>query len=159
MGEAGVESFPSAAAGVLDAGVELSASLAVSLVVAGLVEPSVADELVAESVEIFEESILLPASPRIRGEASSLLEGPIVDIVELVDCLGGDLVEASLVWAYRVLVEEDPEEPPEGLGLLADCLGWAAAPEEVDPETAASLVIMSVTASYNKYLAGLAAGQ
>ncbi len=159
MGEAGIESFPSQSVGLVDSGVDLAASVAVSLVVAGLLEPDVADEVVAESVSIFEDSILLPASPRIRGEASALLEGPIVDIVELVDCLGGDLVEESILWAYNVLVEGSSEPHPEELAFLADCLGWSVSPGEVDSETAASLVIMSITAAYNKYLARLAARQ
>lgn len=159
MGEASVEPFPSQVMGLVDSGVELAAGLAVSLVVASLIEPSVAQEVIAESVSIFEDAILLPVSSRIRGDASALLEGPIVDIVELVDCLGGDPVEESIVWAYRVLMEGSEEPHPEGLDFVADCLGWGASPREVDSETAASLVIMSITAAYNKYLAHVAVSQ
>jgi len=140
-------------------GVEWEAGLTASLLATALLEPSVAVDLVAEATRVFQEGVLFRVAGYIDPEAAKLIEGPVVDVLELVDCVGADVVGDAINWAYGVLTGEASAPQPEGFEVLADCLGWARDPGELPPSLAASLLIASLTASFNKYLAGVAAGE
>ena len=140
----------------LETGIDWEASLFASLITTALLEKSLEKELVLEAASIFQEAILPELVGLVDGSAASLIEGPVVDIVELVDCVGGDTVGEALYWAYSILVGKNVENEPENLGIIADCLGWAEDPENLPPSLKASLLIASLIASLNKYLASIA---
>ncbi len=157
MGEVDVAPRGTVGPGVgLETGIEWEASLFASLVTTALLDRGLEKDLVVEAASIFQEAILPELVGLVDEEAASLIEGPVVDIVELVDCVGGDIVGEALNWAYSVLAGRSVEGEPEGLDILADCLGWAEDPESLPPSLKASLVIASLIASLNKYLASIA---
>jgi hypothetical protein len=75
---------------------------------------------------------------------------PLVDVFELVDCIGLDGLEEVLTWSLSVL-EGGALEPAPSDGLIkvfGDCAGWSVEPD--DPIDVASLVFLSTIAVYNK---------
>ncbi len=147
-----IEGLPAGGA-LPQASVGWEASIISSLLATALLDPESEFDLVAEATEVFQYNVLLPLRGEIDPEAASLIEGPVVDIVELVDCVGPDAIEDAINWAYSVLGGGFAVDEPEALDVLADCLGWGISPAEATPVLKASLLIASLTASFNKYLA------
>ncbi|MCE4606537.1 MAG: hypothetical protein F7B59_04300 [Desulfurococcales archaeon] len=80
---------------------------------------------------------------------------PLVDIFELVDCIGLDGIEEVLAWSL-ITLEGRIQEPSSYKNLVkvfADCVGWNTEPS--DPQDLASLVFLSTIAVYNKTLSNI----
>jgi hypothetical protein len=103
----------------------------------------------ANAGTVLEEAFGLASLYRYEG-AKDYFEAPLVDLFELVDCIGLDGVEEALSWSLSIL-EGGTLEPQPSSGLITvfgDCVGWKGVPS--DPVDLASLVFLSIVAVYNK---------
>ncbi len=135
----------------LEGEIDLIVSLLATAIVAGEVER----ELVDQATAVFEATIIPSIRENIVEGASTVIGYPLVDAVELVDCIGPEALADTLSWAVGALAYY-PSQAHAGdeVHLYADCLGWEADPGNLPPLTAASAVIASFVAALNKYLAG-----
>ena len=122
--------------------------LGISVVVRG----DVRAETLAYASIIYEE-LLNNIKDKIPEGSSAIINPPLVDALELADCIGAEELRAILEWAvytlYGVL-------EPIDVGLLeayAECLGWERGPIGLDDKILAGGIILSFTGSFNKYLA------
>ncbi|MEB3772133.1 MAG: hypothetical protein GSR82_00470 [Desulfurococcales archaeon] len=103
----------------------------------------------ANAGAVLEEAFGLASLYNYEG-VKDYFEPPLVDLFELVDCIGLDGVEEALAWSLSVLEGGTLEPRPSSgvIPVLGDCMGWRDVPS--DPVNLASLVFLSIVAAYNK---------
>ncbi|MEB3773788.1 MAG: hypothetical protein GSR86_02520 [Desulfurococcales archaeon] len=122
--------------------------LGISVVVRG----SVRAETLAYASIIYEE-LLNNLKDKIPEGSSTLINPPLVDALELADCIGAEELRSILEWAVYTLYGALEPIDIELLEAYAECLGWDRGPIGVDDRILAGSVILSFTGSFNKYLA------
>ncbi|MEB3806340.1 MAG: hypothetical protein GSR73_02355 [Desulfurococcales archaeon] len=130
---------------------EKLSDLFVSLVSIAVVAGDPRDPLF-KAADIY-DLLLFEAKEGIIGDASSIVSHPLVDILELTECLGPDAVYSLLVYAISSLLGgEEKEIDPSLLQVFADCMGWEYRLDTATPLHLASAIMMSLTGALNKAL-------
>jgi len=132
-------------AGHLDEKIDLMASL-LSIGVAG--DEEIKGVVIEEIANIF-DSLLSQVSSMINPEASKIIGPPLVDLFEIVECVGIDALEDALSNAFKILANSEGSHV-ETVRVLSDCLGWKNEPPLDEPVLTASALIMSLTGALNK---------
>ncbi len=90
------------------------------------------------------------------GRVKDYFEGPLVDVFELIGCIGVDGVEEVLEWSIAVLEGAALSPAPDKalVEAYSDCTGWSRVPG--DPVEVAGMVFLSLVGAYNKTLARIA---
>ena len=103
----------------------------------------------ANAGTVLEEAFKIASLYNYEG-VKDYFEPPLVDLFELIDCIGLDGVEEALAWSLSVLEGGTLEPRPSSgvIQVLGDCIGWRDTPS--DPVSLASLVFLSIVAVYNK---------
>lgn len=123
--------------------------LVVSLLSIAMVDDN--REMLEEAVGLFDE-ILFELRSRVPSEASQIIGYPLVDALELMDCIGADAVYEILAYAIGTLYLAPVEAPTKLIDVYSDCLGWASDPSTLPPTIIAGGVVASFTAALNKTL-------
>ena len=140
--------------GVTDPGEDLErldlfySLLGISVVVRG----SVKAETLAYASIIYEE-LLGNVKDKIPEGSSTIINPPLLDALELADCMGAEELRSVLEWAIYTLYGVMEPVDIELLEAYAECLGWERGPIGLDDKIVAGGVILSFTGSFNKYLA------
>ncbi|MCE4601515.1 MAG: hypothetical protein F7C38_08195 [Desulfurococcales archaeon] len=130
---------------------EKLSDLFVSLVSIAVVAGDPRDSLF-KAADVY-DLLLFEAKEDIIGDASSIVSHPLVDILELTECLGPDAVYNVLVYALSSLLgREEREIDPSLLRVFADCMGWEHRLDTATPLHLASAIVMSLTGALNKAL-------
>ncbi len=120
-----------------------------SLLAIGVVGDDDVRKAVLEEVANEFDFILSVLSQHLDDNSSIIIGNPLVDILELTDCVGPDTIYSALGEAINILLGSGSLD--EGVLLtLSDCLGWEKNPESMNPIEAARAIIISLTGSLNK---------
>lgn len=110
--------------------------------------------LIEEAAGLFDE-VIYRLKDHMPEDAARVIGYPLVDALELVECLGGEAVIEALAYAVRVLMETPTEEPVKLIEVYSDCLGWEGDPQSLPPTVIAGAILASFTAALNKTILSL----
>ncbi len=113
--------------------------------------------LVDEAVTVFDEVILPAVREPLQDVVLSLLTPTPMNMMEIIECLGGDAVAEALGWAANTLAgNPQMARPDEAIRGIAACLEWDPAIIDASDDIVASAIIYSYVAAINMMLAELA---
>ena len=112
-------------------------------------------DLVNEALVIYDDVILPIVKARLVEAALYHIDYTGIDAFELIDCIGGDAVAASLSWALNVLSDNTVEEPPHEIEHFFECLGVDKQLLSASDDVAASATVYAFTAAINRMLTNL----
>lgn len=125
--------------------------LMVSLLSISLMEEE--SEILDNAINLYDE-VLFSIREKIPQESSGVIGYPLVDALELTDCLGPDAIYEILAYAINTLYGLPVETPVKLIEVFTDCLGWATEPTRLPPTIVAGGILASFTGSLNKALIG-----
>ncbi|MEB3778621.1 MAG: hypothetical protein GSR85_00085 [Desulfurococcales archaeon] len=126
--------------------------LGISLVVRGRVKV----ETVAYASIIYDE-ILGELKDHIPEYSHKVINTPIVDSVELAECMGPEALRLVLEWSAKTLLGGDDQVEPGVVEAYSECIGWSIPPLDLAPDILAGAIIASFTGSFNRYVTRIVA--
>jgi hypothetical protein len=112
-------------------------------------------DLLEHSIGILDTIILPAVKDSLQSVALNHMNGGLISLFDLIDCVGGNNLAESLTWAVDVLTGKNTFIRPEGIEAISICMEWDDVLLEAADDIVASAVIYGYVSSVNKLLVDL----